>query len=130
MTLPFRIGLVGYRTENPADVREALLSGAGGLRHVGMCIRMARYHYFGGMQAAPEGYCLQIIDRPGEVHVHMYTTIQTIHMHMYMTIHMYMEHILHTHVCTYRPYPLWILTASGYPISAGRLSSAVEDKVT
>jgi len=77
-------------TDEILGIAKALLSGAGGLRHVGMCIRMARYHYFGGMQAAPEGYCLQIIDRP---------------------------------------YPLWILTASGYPISAGRLSAAVEDKV-
>jgi len=33
-------------------------------RYVGLCVRISRYHFFGGMDAVPEGYCFRVFDKP------------------------------------------------------------------
>eukprot|EP00746_Dinoflagellata_sp_MGD_P069110 gnl/MRDRNA2_/MRDRNA2_28343_c0_seq1.p1 gnl/MRDRNA2_/MRDRNA2_28343_c0~~gnl/MRDRNA2_/MRDRNA2_28343_c0_seq1.p1 ORF type:complete len:671 (+),score=106.48 gnl/MRDRNA2_/MRDRNA2_28343_c0_seq1:121-2133(+) len=35
-------------------------SAMGNARHTGLCVRLARYHFFGGPKAVPEGYCLVV----------------------------------------------------------------------
>jgi len=48
----------------PVSSSRSSSSGSAAPRHAGLCVRLSRYHFFGGAQSAPEGYCLRITESP------------------------------------------------------------------